>query len=118
MKRIFLLSTMIITSFGAMNVQSLSAAPQQAETTITPAVGSAAKKLVSKINLAVALTGEQQFAVNNIAIDYFNKVTAINNAKPANADAQIAALKQTRDQKIKALLTASQLKSWEASFKE
>ena len=117
MKRIFLLSTMIITSFGAMNVQSLSAAPQQSETTISPAVGASAKKLVSKINQAVALSGEQFSPVNNICIEYFNKVTAINNAKPANADAQIAALKQTRDQKIKALLTASQLKSWD-SFKE
>jgi hypothetical protein len=123
MKRIFLLSTMIISSFGIMN---LNAAPQQAATPastqavaqpITPAVGGNAKRLVAKITQSVSLHGDQFSKVNNICIEFYQKLETLNSAKPADYDAKVAALKAERNSKIKAELDASQVKSFE-SFKD
>jgi len=115
MKRIFLLSTLVISSFGMMNLQTVSAAtPQQA---VSAAIGGKAKALVSKINQAVPLRGDQFAKVNDACIEYFKQVDVLTNAKPADMDAQIASLKKTRNEKIKAALAPDQLNSW-ANFKE
>jgi hypothetical protein len=109
MKRIFLLSTLVISSFGMMNLQTVSAAPQQ---TITPEVGANAKKLVANINKVISLQGDQFSKINDVCIDYFKQLDALTKSKPADLDAKTAALKQTRDSKIKALLTPAQLTNW------
>jgi len=114
MKRILLLSTLVISSFGMMNLQTVSAAPQQ---TITPEVGAKAKKIVVNINQAVNLRGDQFSKVNDICIDYVKQLDALNNAKPADLSTKAAALKTTRNEKIKALLAPDQLTGW-ASFKD
>ena len=115
MKRIFLLSTLAIASFGMLAPQMVSAAPQQANQEVSPMVK--AKKLVSNINQAVSLRGDQFSKVNDACVEYFKKLDELNQAKPADLNAQIATAKQTRDAKIKASLATDQLKSW-AAFKE
>ena len=108
MKRFFLLSTLVISSFGMVNLQTLSAAPQQAVPHNNEA-GVKAKTLVSQINKVVALRGDQFSKVNEACVEYFNQVAA----KPADIDA----LKKTRNEKIKSYLAADQLASW-ANFKD
>lgn len=118
MKRIFLLSTMIISSFGMMNLQTVNAAtPAQQAVTASPTVFATAKKLVGKINIAVSLQGDQFGKVNDVCIEYYQQLDALTKANPADLTVKTAALKQTRDAKIKALLNANQLKSW-AAFKD
>ncbi len=117
MKRIFLLSTMMISSFVMMNVQTISAAPVQQAGTVTVAIGAKAKQLVSKINTAVSLRDNQFSKVNDACIEYFQQLETLNNAKPADLSTKVAALKATRDAKIKASLATDQLKAW-AAFKE
>ena len=117
MKRIFLLSTIMISSFGMMNVQTISAAPAQQAVTASPAIFGKAKQLVSKINVAVGLKGDQFSKVNDACVEYYQQLETLTNAKPADLDAKAAALKVTRNAKIKASLTTEQLKAW-AAFKD
>jgi len=118
MKRIFLLSTLIISSFGMMNLQTISAAaPAQQAANADPATFAKAKQLVSKINLAVTLHGNQFSKVNEACIEYFQQLNALSKATPAEITAKTEELKNTRNAKIKAVLEADQLKSW-AAFKE
>ena len=114
MKRIFLLSTLIISSFGMINLQTLSAAPQQ---TITPEVGAKAKKIVVSVNQAVSLRGDQFSKVNDICIDYVKQVDAVTKSNPADLSVKLAALKTSSNEKIKAVLAPDQLTGW-ASFKD
>jgi len=107
MKRIFLLSALVISSFGMINTQTVSAAPQQANQNASPEVK--AKSLVSKINMAVSLRGDQFYKVNEACVEYFKKVAA----SPAEAES----LKKVRNEKIKASLAADQLAAW-AGFKD
>lgn len=79
-----------------------------------------AKKMVSKLNDAVQLTGEQTTKVNNIFIDYYTKRQELkNNTKLGDAarDEREKNIKDTRDRQLKAALTAKQWKDWEA-YKE
>jgi len=120
MKRIFLLSTLIISSFGMMNLQTVSAAtPAQQAQAANPdaATFAKAKQLVSKINVAVSLHGNQFSKVNEACIEYFQKLNALNNATPADAIAKAQELKNARNAKIKAVLEPDQMNSW-AAFKE
>lgn len=118
MKRILLLSAMIISSFGLINLQTVNAAtPAQQAARVSSSTFAKAKQLVSKINIAVTLTGNQFSQVNDACIEYYQQLDALNKANPADLAAKTAALKQTRNAKIKASLNAEQLKSW-AAFKE
>jgi len=118
MKRIFLLSTMIITSFGMINMQTVNAAaPAQQAANADPATFAKAKQLVSKINVAVTLREGQFSKVNDICIEYFQQLNALTKANPADLAAKTAELKTTRDARIKAVLGSDQQKSW-AAFKE
>ena len=118
MKRIFLLSTMIISSFGMMNLQTVNAAtPAQQAVAASPATFAKAKQLVGKINIAVKLQGDQVTKVNDICVEYFQQLDALTNANPSDLAVKTAALKQTRDAKIKATLNANQREAW-AAFKD
>ena len=114
MKRIFLLSTLIISSFGMINLQTVSAAPQAATSVSTAAT---AKKLVSRISQVVHLHGDQFSKVNDACVEYYTQVDALGKAGSADASSKIAGLKATRDAKIKGSLDADQVKAF-ASFKE
>ena len=114
MKRIFLLSTLIISSFGMINLQTVSAAPQASTSVATAAT---AKKLVSRINQTVHLHGDQFSKVNDACVEYYTQVETITKTNAADTSAKIAALKTTRDAKIKASLDADQVKAF-AAFKE
>lgn len=101
-----------------MNLQTASAAApaqQAASQDASPFVR--AKKLVSSINQVVSLRNDQFSKVNEICIDYFKQLDELNNAKPADLNVKVTALKNTRNEKIKASLAADQLKAW-AGFKD
>ncbi len=117
MKRILFVSAMIISSFGMMNVQTLSAAPVQGTANHDASPFVRAKKLVSSINQVVFLRDAQFSTVNEICVNYFTKLDELTKENPADLSAKVAALKEARNKKIKAALAADQQSAW-ATFKE
>ena len=112
MKKIFLISTIIVLLVGIMNAQTA--------TTQSPEVR--AKSAVAKINKNCTLVGDQTTKVNKIYIDYFTKQEALN-AKKAGMDAkefdkQMAVVVGERNAGLKKVLTPEQGKMMEAVHKQ
>ena len=98
MKRILLLTILTVSTFVMASAQ-----------TELPQVR--AKKMVSKVNMAVALQGPEWGKVNSALVDYYTKFDALEKQKTTLGAAynnQLAALKTTRDTAVKAALTADQ----------
>lgn len=104
----------VVSSFGMVNAQA-------AQTTRTGATEKLpevrAKEMVSKINTAVSLTGNQFGTVNNLYIEFFKKQDALR-AQKTTLGAQVFeekmdGLKNDRDAQLSKLLTVEQNKSLE-----
>src|SRR5581483_892680 len=98
MKRFFLMTVIAVSSFGMINAQNA------AGKTELPQVR--AKKMVSQVNTAVALHGDQFGKVNNAYIDYFTKLDALEQQKgsmtASEYESKAAALKNNVDASVKA----------------
>ncbi|MDB5281525.1 MAG: hypothetical protein JWO06_600 [Bacteroidota bacterium] len=105
MKRFFLLAILTVSGFLISNAQ-----------TELPQVR--AKKLVSKVNNAVALQGQEWSKVNDALVTYYTNYDALEKQKEALTVAvfqtKVAELKVTRDNAVKGILTADQASKYTA----
>lgn len=109
----------VVSSFGMVNAQ----AAQATRTTTTEKLPEVrAKEMVSKINTAVTLTGNQFGTVNNLYIEFFKKQDALRAQKTTLGaplfEEKMDALKSERDLQLSKLLTADQNKKFEAAKAE
>ncbi len=111
MKKIFLMTALSLAMFGVMNAQT--AATTQTENSATkPLPQVRAKAMVSKINNAVYLQGEQIGKVNDLYIGYYTQLDATNGDA-----AKIEALNKSTNAKLLTILRADQAKTWTATNK-
>ena len=108
MKRILLLTILTVSTF-------VMASAQQTE---LPQVR--AKKMVSKVNVAVGLQGAEWGKVNATLVEYFTKFDELEKQKAglgAGYVTKLSELKSTRDANVKAALTPDQAGKYDALVK-
>lgn len=109
MKKIFLFSALSIAMFGAINAQN--AATTETQTAAKQAPEVRAKNKVKDITNVVKLEGTQWGKVNDLYVDYYRQVDAINDA------AKVADLAKKVNEKLLTILTPEQAKLWKAANK-
>ncbi len=107
MKKIFLMTALSVAMFGMASAQTAAATTSKTSTTQAQLPQVRAKAMVSKINNACGLQGDQVGKVNTLYIEYYTKLDAI--GKDA---AQVKELNKTVDAALKGILTPSQQKFW------
>ena len=106
MKRIFLLAAITISAFIMASAQG--ELPQVR-----------AKKMVSKVNIACALQGEQWAKVNNAFVDYYAKFDLLEKQKATLSSGdynnKLQSLKDNRDEQLRQTLKPEQFAKWSAA---
>ena len=121
MKRIFFLAAITASSLATIHAQTAATVqPPVAHQSESPQ--NMAKRMVSQVNAACHLHGDQFQKVNNTLVDYYIKFQDLGKQEASigrtEFDKKLVALKATRDEGLKASLEPGQWQSWLAARKE